>query len=57
MYVISFCVYIMCFVVLISFFGLHYVIDIWVRCVLVGGGMNLGSLICMGVICVCINLV
>ena len=55
MCVISFCVCIVCFVVLMSFSGLHSVIDIWVCGVIVGGGMNLGSFVCGGVIWVCIN--
>ena len=56
MCVISFCVCIVCFVVLMSLSGLHSIIDIWVCGVIVGGGMNLGSLVCMGVIWVCISL-
>ena len=55
MCVISFCVCIVCFVVLMSFSGLHSITDIWVCDVTVGGGINLGSFICGGVICVCIN--
>ena len=50
MCVISFCVCIVCFVVLMSFSGLHSVIDIWVCGIIVGGGMNLGSFVCGGVI-------
>ncbi len=55
MCVISFCVCIVCFVVLMSFSGLHSVIDSWVCVILVGGGINLGSFVCGGVICVCIS--
>ena len=47
---ISFCVCIVCFVVLISFSGLHSIIDNWVCGVGVGGGINRGSLVCGGVI-------
>ena len=55
MCVISFCVYIVCFVVLMSFSGLHSDIDIWVYGVIVGGGINLGSFVCGRVICVSIS--
>ena len=50
MCVISFCVCMVCVVVLMSFSGLHSVIDIWVCGIIVGGGMNLGSFVCGGVI-------
>ena len=53
--VISFCVCIVYFVVLISFSGLHSNIDSWVCVVIVGGGINLWSFLCGGVISVCIN--
>ena len=43
----------MCFVVLMSFSGLHSMVDIWVCDVIVGGDMNLGSFVCGGVIWVC----
>ena len=56
MCVISFCVCIMYVVVLMSLSGLHSIIDIWVCGVIIGGGMNLESLVCIGIICVRINL-
>ena len=56
MCVISFCVCIVCFVVLTSLSGLHSIIDVWMCGVVVGSDMNLGSLVCMGVIWVCISL-
>ena len=56
MCIILFCVCIVCFVILMSLSGLHSINDIWVCSVIVGGGMNLGSLVCMGVIWVCISL-
>ena len=37
----------------ILFSGLHYVTDIWVCGSTIGGGMNLGFLVCMGVKYVC----
>ena len=46
MCVVLFCVRIVCFVVLMSLSGLHYIIDNWVYGVGVGGGMNLGPLFC-----------
>ena len=48
----SFCVFIVFISVAMSFFGLHYVIIIWVCGNIVGGGMNLGSLIFVGARCV-----
>ena len=50
MCVISFCVCVVCVVVLMSFSGLHSVIDIWMCGIIVGGGMNLGIFVCGGVI-------
>ena len=32
----------------ISFSGLHSLIDMWVSGIIVGGGLNLGSLFCVG---------
>ena len=55
MCVISFYISIVCFVVLMIFSWLHSIIDIWMYGVIVSDGMNLGSLVCMGVIWVCIN--
>ena len=52
-FVNSCCICIVFFVVTMSFSGLHSVIDIWVCGSVVEGGMNLGSLVCMGVRCVC----
>jgi hypothetical protein len=49
----SYCICIVFFVVTIFFSGLHSVIDIWVCGSVVGGGMNLGYLVCVGVKCVC----
>ena len=56
MCIISFYVCIVCVVVLMPISGLHSIIDIWVCGVIVGGGMNLKSLVCIGVICVRIKL-
>ena len=42
----------MFFVVAISVFGLHFIIEIWMCGSFVGGGMNLVSLACAGVTCV-----
>jgi hypothetical protein len=47
------CICIVFSVVAMSFSGLHSVIDIWVCGSIVGDGMNLGSLVCVGVRCVC----
>ena len=52
MCVSSFCVCIVFVVVIMSFSGLHSVIEIWVCGIIVGGGMNLVSLVCVGVKCV-----
>ena len=49
----SFCVYIVFSVVAMSFSGLHSTTDILVYGIIVGGGINLGSLACMAARCVC----
>ena len=49
----SFCVCIVFSTVAMSFSGLHSITDIWVYGIIVGGGINLGSLVCMGARCVC----
>ena len=48
----SFCVCIVFAEVTISFSGMHSVVEIWVCGIIVDGGMNLESLVCVGVICV-----
>ena len=48
----SFCVCIVFTVVAMSLSGLHSLIDIWVCGIIVGGGMNLVSLVYVGVRCV-----
>ena len=48
----SFCVFIVFVVVTISFSGLHSITDIWVYGIVVGCGMYLGSLACIGARCV-----
>ena len=52
MCVSSLCVWIVFVSVAISFSGLHSIADIWVYGIIVDGGMNLGSLFCVGVRCV-----
>ena len=49
--VISFCICIVFISVAMFFSGLHSVIIMWVCGNIVGGGINLGSLICVGVRC------
>ena len=52
MCVISFCILIVLVVVKISFFGLLSLKDMRVCGIIVGNGMNLGSLGCVGIICI-----
>jgi hypothetical protein len=44
----SFCVCIVFSVVAMSFSGLHSITDIWVCSIIIGGDINLGSLVCVG---------
>ena len=48
-WVISFCVCIVFFMVVMFFSGLYSVILIWVCGIILGGGINLVSLFCIGI--------
>ena len=48
-----FCVCIVLFIVAIYLFRLHSITDILMYGIIVGGGINLGSLVCMGARYVC----
>ena len=52
MCVILFCILIVLVIVKISFSGLHSLMDMGVCGIIVGDGMNLGSLGCVGIICI-----
>ena len=49
----SFCMCMVFSLVAMSFSGLHSVTVIWMCGNIVGGGMNLGSLVCVWVRCAC----
>lgn len=51
-WVCSFCVCMVFVTVTMSFSGLHFVVENWVCSSPVGGGMNLVSLFCVGLMCV-----
>ena len=55
MWASSFCVCIVFVRTLMSLSGLHSVIDIWMCESIVGDGMNLVFLVCVGVKCICIK--